>query len=73
MGGASSRYDRTPSNSGMTPSYSGSRTPMYSSQTPLDDGSRTPHYGNHTPRNDGSMTPSRAGAWDPANANTPSR
>ena len=43
VGGASSRYDRTPV-TGMTPSYGG-RTPMYGSQTPLYDGSRTPHYG----------------------------
>ena len=53
----------------------GSRTPMYGSQTPLHDGSRTPHYGGQTPLHEGSRTPSGAGgsAWDPSNANTPSR
>jgi len=71
VGGASSRYDRTPV-TGMTPSYGG-RTPMYGSQTPLYDGSRTPHYGAATPSHDGSATPGRSGAWDPANTNTPSR
>jgi len=71
VGGASSRYDRTPM-TGMTPSYGG-RTPMYGSQTPLYDGSRTPHYGAATPSHDGSSTPGRSSAWDPANTNTPSR
>lgn len=71
VGGASSRYDRTPM-TGMTPSYGG-RTPMYGSQTPLYDGSRTPHYGSATPSHDGSSTPGRSSAWDPANTNTPSR
>ena len=72
-GGATSTYGRTPTASGNTPMY-GSRTPMYGSQTPLHDGSRTPHYGSQTPSHEpGSMTPGRAGAWDPANANTPSR
>ncbi|CAH1787389.1 unnamed protein product [Owenia fusiformis] len=62
---------RTPMQGGATPMY-GSRTPMYGSQTPLHDGSRTPHYGGgSTPAHDGSRTP--GGAWDPTNANTPSR
>ena len=70
--GSSSRYDRTPSMTGMTPMYGG-RTPMYGSQTPLYDGSRTPHYGSQTPSHEpGSMTPGRASAWDPSSA-TPSR
>jgi Spt5 C-terminal nonapeptide repeat binding Spt4 len=73
LSGASTRYDRTPM-TGMTPSYGGGgRTPMYGSQTPLYDGSRTPHYGSATPSHDGSATPGRSGAWDPSNANTPSR
>jgi len=72
IGGASSRYDRTPVISGMTPMHA--RTPMYGSQTPLYDGSRTPHYGGQTPSHEpGSMTPGRSGAWDPTNANTPMR
>ena len=71
--GGSTRYDRTPGSSGMTPMY-GSRTPMYGSQTPLHDGSRTPHYGSQTPSHEpGSMTPGRAGAWDPTVSNTPAR
>ena len=74
--GGSTRYDRTPGGSGMTPMY-GSRTPMYGSQTPLygsGDGSRTPHYGSQTPSHEpGSMTPGRAGAWDPTVSNTPAR
>ncbi|KAK7098266.1 transcription elongation factor SPT5-like [Littorina saxatilis] len=74
-GGRTSTYDgRTPTYGGQTPMY-GSRTPMYGSQTPLNDGSRTPHYGGQTPLHEGSRTPSGAGgsAWDPSNANTPSR
>ncbi|KAK2179528.1 hypothetical protein NP493_486g02048 [Ridgeia piscesae] len=72
VGGVSSRIAHTPT-SGMTPMY-GSRTPMYGSQTPLYDGSRTPHYGGQTPLHEpGSMTPGRASAWDPSDANTPSR
>lgn len=72
IGGASSRYDRTPISSGMTPMHS--RTPMYGSQTPQYDGSRTPHYGGQTPSHEpGSMTPGRSGAWDPTLANTPVR
>ncbi|ESP00239.1 hypothetical protein LOTGIDRAFT_225963 [Lottia gigantea] len=72
-GGATSTYGRTPMYGGQTPMY-GSRTPMYGSQTPLQDGSRTPHYGSQTPIHDGSRTPSGGqSAWDPSNANTPSR
>lgn len=72
-GGRTSTYGgRTPVYGGQTPMY-GSRTPMYGSQTPLHDGSRTPHYGSQTPQHEGSGTPGRSGAWDPANANTPSR
>ena len=74
-GGVTSTYgSRTPTYGGQTPMY-GSRTPMYGSQTPLHDGSRTPHYGSQTPLHEGSRTPSGAGgsAWDPSNANTPSR
>lgn len=74
-GGQTSTYGgRTPTYGGQTPMY-GSRTPMYGSQTPLHDGSRTPHYGSQTPLHEGSRTPSGAGgsAWDPSNANTPSR
>ena len=57
----------------MTPMY-GARTPSYGAATPLHDGSRTPHYGGQTPLHEpGSMTPGRASAWDPSNANTPSR
>ena len=78
VGGGSTRYDRTPMVSGMTPMHSGSRTPMYGSQTPLYDGSRTPHYGGggggQTPSHEpGSMTPGRSSAWDPASSNTPQR
>ncbi|CAL1541166.1 unnamed protein product [Lymnaea stagnalis] len=75
-GGQTSTYaGRTPSYGGQTPIY-GSRTPMYGSQTPLHDGSRTPHYGGATPSHEsGGRTPSGGGmsAWDPSNANTPSR
>ncbi|XP_059170624.1 transcription elongation factor SPT5-like [Physella acuta] len=75
-GGQTSTYGgRTPSYGGQTPMY-GSRTPMYGSQTPLHDGSRTPHYGGATPSHEsGGRTPSGGGgsAWDPSNANTPSR
>ncbi|WAR02974.1 SPT5H-like protein, partial [Mya arenaria] len=71
-GRTSTHGGRTPVYGGQTPMY-GSRTPMYGSQTPLHDGSRTPHYGSQTPQHEGSMTPGRAGAWDPANPNTPSR
>lgn len=71
-GGATSTYGRTPMYGGQTPMY-GSRTPMYGSQTPLHDGSRTPHYGGQTPLHEpGSRTPGQS-AWDPSNANTPSR
>ncbi|KAI8781206.1 Transcription elongation factor SPT5 [Biomphalaria glabrata] len=75
-GGQTSTYGgRTPSYGGQTPMY-GSRTPMYGAQTPLHDGSRTPHYGGATPSHEsGGRTPSGGGgsAWDPSNANTPSR
>ncbi|CAM9491533.1 unnamed protein product [Lampetra planeri] len=73
--GQTSTYGRTPMYGSQTPMYgSGSRTPMYGSQTPLHDtGNRTPHYGSQTPLHDGSRTPGQSGAWDPSNANTPSR
>ncbi|XP_050411493.1 transcription elongation factor SPT5 [Patella vulgata] len=72
-GGATSTYGRTPMYGGQTPMY-GNKTPMYGSQTPLQDGSRTPHYGSQTPLHEGSRTPSGgSSAWDPSNANTPSR